>query len=243
MKRNVSILLCLTLAASLAALAQTNTASATPPANTTTTPAAPTGPTKVGIINMQQAIIASNEGQTEFQKLAKKLEPRQTELQKMNGEVQDLRKQLETQGEKLNEDAKANLQRSIDTKQKTLQRNAEDYQTEAQQQQNEIASKILDKMYPVLDKYAKENQFALIIDVSQQWPQGEVLWADPSRVDITKAVVDAYNVVSGVPAPPAPAAGTPNAPRPGAAVPGTAPRTPATTPRTPAKPPTTPPKG
>jgi outer membrane protein len=98
-------------------------------------------------------------------------------------------------------------------------------------------------MYPVLDKYAKENQFALIIDVSQQWPQGSVLWADPSRVDITKAVVDAYNVASGVPAPPPPAGGVPSAPRPGTATPAPAPRTTPPATRPPVKPgTTTPPK-
>ncbi len=236
MKRNVAILVTLVLAASLAALAQTNTASAAQPATTTPT-TAPAGPTKVGIINIQQAIVASNEGQREFQALAKKLEPKQTELQKANTEIQDLRKQLDTQGDKLNDEAKGNLQRSLETKQKTLQRNAEDYQTEVQQEQNQIAGKILEKMYPVIDKYAKENQFALIIDVSQQWPQGEVLWADGPRVDITKQVVEAYNVASGVPAPPqtgAPAAPRPatTAPRPGA--PSTA--------KPPVKPTTTPPK-
>ena len=234
MKRNVSILLCVMLAGCLAGLAQTNTASAAPPAASTTAPAVPAGPTKVGIINLQQAIIASNEGQREFQTLAKKLEPKQADLQKMNTEVQDLKKQLDTQGDKLNEEARGNLQRSIDAKQKTLQRSAEDYQSDLQQQQNEIASKILDKLYPVLDKFAKENQFALIIDVSQQWPQGSVLWADQSRVDITKAVVDLYNVQSGVAAP-APANALPSAPKP-----ATTPRT-TPAPRPPAKP-GTPPK-
>ncbi len=210
MKRNINILFCLVLVASLAALAQ----SAPAPANTAAADPRPTAAatTKIGIINVQQAIVASNEGQRDFKALQDKLAPKQNELQKLNTEINDLKKQLDTQGDKLNEQARADLAKSLDQKQKLLQRNGEDYQSDVQQQQNEIAQRILEKMGPVIDKYAKENQYALIIDVSQPWPQGEVLWAGPS-VDITKAVVDIYNAQSGVPAPPAAAPAS----RPGAA--------------------------
>jgi len=61
----------------------------------------------------------------------------------------------------------------------------------------------------VIDKYAKDNSFSLIIDASKQWPEGPVLWATPG-VDITRAVVDIYNTQSGVPA-------APSASRPGGA--------------------------
>ena len=53
-------------------------------------------------------------------------------------------------------------------------------------------------MMDVLDKYAKTNAYALILDVSSQ--TSPVLWAGAST-DVTKAIVDQYNTVSGVPAP------------------------------------------
>jgi outer membrane protein len=55
-------------------------------------------------------------------------------------------------------------------------------------------------MAPIIVKYAGDKGFGLIMDTSNPWPQGPVLWAGPS-VDITKAIVDAYNAQSGVPAP------------------------------------------
>jgi len=58
----------------------------------------------------------------------------------------------------------------------------------------------LQKMAPVIDKFAKDNQFSLLMDVSQPWPQGQVLWFG-ANTDVTKAVVDLYNAQSGVPAP------------------------------------------
>jgi len=156
---------------------------------------------KLGTINIEAAIFQSNEGQRDFEALSKKLEPKQTELKNMNDEVESLKKQLNTAGDKLSEDARANLVKQIEQKQKLLERSVQDARDDAQNQQNEIAQRILQKMAPIIVKYAGDKGFGVIMDTSNPWPQGPVLWADPARVDITKAIVDAYNVQSGVPAP------------------------------------------
>ncbi len=193
---------------SLAALAQTGTAAAAPaaaapasaPAAAPTATAPVTGVTKVGIINIQGAIMASNEGRRDLEALDKKFDPKRTELQNLNKEIEDLKKQLSAQGDKMNDDARGNLVRSLETKQKTMQRASEDAQNDYQQQQSEIAQRILQKMAPVIDRFAKDNQFSLLIDVSQPWPQGQVLWFG-ANADVTKQVVDLYNAQSGVAAP------------------------------------------
>jgi outer membrane protein len=198
----------------LIAVAQTGAADPGLPAAPSATPASPTADAsagaagsgaKVGTINIEQAIYASNEGQRDFEALSKKLEPKQTELKNQNDEVESLKKQLSTQGDKLNEDARANLVKQIEDKQKKLERSVQDARDDAQAQQNEIAQRILQKMAPVITNYAATTGFGLIIDTSNPWPQGPVLWTAPSGVDITRAVVEAYNVKSGVPAPPRPA--------------------------------------
>jgi outer membrane protein len=163
------------------------------------------GGVKIGTINIEQAIFASNEGQRDFEALSKKLEPKQTELKSQNDEVESLKKQLNTQSDKLTEEARNNLVKQIEQKQKALERAVQDARDDAQSQQNEIAQRILQKMAPVIVKYAGDKGFGAILDTSNPWPQGPVLWAAPS-VDITKAVVDAYNIQSGVPAPARPAA-------------------------------------
>jgi outer membrane protein len=184
-----------------ASLAQSAPAAA-PAATTSTAGSTASGTSvKVGIIDIQQAIVATNEGARDFDSLQKKFEPKKNELAGLNTEIENLKKQLNTQGEKMNEEAHANLVKSIETKQKTLQRQVEDAQNEYQQQQNEIAQRILQKMAPVIDKYAKANGYGLLFDSSNPWPQGPLLWAT-AGVDLTKTIVDAYNAQSGV-APPA----------------------------------------
>jgi outer membrane protein len=189
---------------SVTALAQTASAdpglpAAPSAASTPDTTVASTG-SKIGTINIEQAIFASNEGQRDFEALSKKLEPKQTELKNMNDEVESLKKQLSTQGEKLNDDSRGALVKQVEDKQKKLERSVQDARDDAQTQQNEIAQRILQKMAPIIVKYAGDKGFGLIMDTSNPWPQGPVLWAGPS-VDITKAIVDAYNAQSGVPAP------------------------------------------
>jgi len=191
----------LVIAVAMASLAQTGSPAGTSsPAASTATTSSAAGGVKVGIVDIQQAIIGTNEGARDFEALQKKFEPRRTELQNLNTEVENLKKQLNTQGDKMNEDARATLVKSIETKQKTLQRQAEDAQNEFQQQQNEIAQRILQKMAPVIDKFAKSNGYGLLLDSSNPWPQGPLLWATQS-VDLTKNIVDAYNAQSGVAAP------------------------------------------
>jgi len=202
MKRTLTGPVVLALVLTMPALAQTGSATSAPPAASPSaaTSATTAGGVKVGIVNIQEAIVATNEGARDFEALQKKFEPKRTELQGLNTEVENLKKQLNTQGDKMNEDARATLVKSIETKQKTLQRSAEDAQNEFQAQQNEIAQRILQKMAPVIDKYAKSNGYGLLLDSSNPWPQGPLLWATTS-VDLTKTIVDAYNAQSGVAAP------------------------------------------
>ena len=233
MKRTLVSIVLLVLG-SMAALAQAgSTAPATTPAPTTAPAALPTG-SKVAVIAMQDAIAGSNEGQRDLEALAKKFEPRRLELQKLNTDIEELKKQLSTQGDKMNADAHENLVKSIETKQKSLQRSAEDAQNEFQQQQNEIAQRIMQKLAPVVMKYLADNGYGLLLDNSTPWPQGPVVFGGPA-FDITKPVVEAYNAQSGVPAPVR--SGTTNG---AAKPPTTTPAKPATT--TPAKPAATTPK-
>jgi outer membrane protein len=202
----------------LATISLAQTAPATGAAAAPATTAAPTaGSVKVGIIDIQQAIVGTNEGARDFEALQKKFEPKRNELAGLNTEIENLKKQLNTQGDKMNEDARATLLKSIESKQKVLQRTGEDAQNDFQQQQNEVAQRILQKMAPVIDKYAKSNGYGLLFDSSNPWPQGPLLWAT-SGVDLTKIIVDAYNAQSGVAAPVRPA----GSPAPGGKPVGTA---------------------
>jgi len=219
----------LAAAAFVAISAFAQTSSAATPSGATAAPAAPaaaaaapgaaptvtlTG-TKVGSINIEAAIFGCNEGRRDMDTLGKKFEPKQAELKSQNDELDALKKQLTTQQDKLNEDALNTLKKQIDGKQKAFDRALQDAQEDFGNQQQDVASKILQKMGPIIGKYAQDNGYGMILDTSKPWPQSPVLISGEG-VDITKAVVDAYNVQSGVAAPSTTGTGAkPAGPRPG----------------------------
>lgn len=214
------VLLAVAVTYTFSALAQTGSAATPSSSAASSAPSAPmpatTAPVagRVGTINIQDAIFGCNEGQRDMQALQKKYEPKQAELKGQNDELEALKKQLTTQQDKLNEDALATLRKQIEGKQKTFDRAVQDAQEEVGNQQQEIASRILSKMAPLVVKYAQENGYTLIVDTSKPWPQSPVLWWNPDAIDITKNVVEAYNVQSGVAAPaPSGAAAKPAAPK------------------------------
>lgn len=207
MKRSLALVLTLASGFAINAAAQAPAASA--PAATEA--AAPAGPAKIAVVAFQVAVAQTNEGQRNFADLQKKYDPKRQQLKTLNDEVESLTKQLQTQAATLSDTEKANRAKAIDDKKKLLQRQAEDAQNDMQQEMQELYNTLASKVYDVLAAYSQQHGYTLVLDVAQQ--QTPVLYASEST-NITKAVIDAYNVKSGVPAPPAAPAGTPSAPTP-----------------------------
>ena len=204
MKRSLALVFSLALGFALSASAQTPAASA----------AAPAGPAKIAVIAFQAAVGQTNEFQRNFADLQKKYEPKRTQIKTLSDEVDNLTKQLQAQGDKLSDVERASRAKTIDDKKKQLQRTGEDAQNDFQTEMQEMYNGVASKVYDVLSTYAQQQGFTLVLDVSQQ--QNPVLYANEST-NITKPILDAYNVKSGVPAPPTPpqqAAPAPAAPKP-----------------------------
>lgn len=174
------------------------------PAPASAAPAAPpTGATKVAVIAFQPAVAATNEGRAAFAKIQQKFQPKQTELKSQSDQIDALKKQLQADGSTLSETERATRLRTIDDKEKSLQREAQDAQSDFQQAMTEAYQGIATKFYAVLQDYAQANGYGAVFDMSSQ--QTPVVWASKTA-DISEAVVAEYNQKSGVAAPPASAA-------------------------------------
>jgi len=192
MKRTLSLIIMLASGMVLGAAAQT-------PATSTAAPAAAAQPSKIAVVAFQIAVAQTNEGQRTFGDLEKKFQPRQDHLKELSTEIDNLTKQLQTQGASLSDAQRNERANAIDVKKKQLDRDAEDARTDFQQQMNDLYQGLASKVYDVMQAYAEQQGFTMILDISQQG--SPVLYAS-TNTNITKAVIDAYNVKSGVPAPP-----------------------------------------
>jgi outer membrane protein len=184
---------------------------------------------KVGIVSIQDAIANTNEGKKELDALQQKFAPRQAALQTQNDELENLKKQLQAQSDKLSDEERNSRVRSATEKQKSLQRSAEDFQNEVQTAEQEILNRLGKKMLDVMEKYAKENGYTVVLDVSN--PQTPVLYANPGT-NITKNLIDAYNAESPAAAAAPKPAGS-NAARPAGAAASRPPASGAATPKKP----------
>jgi hypothetical protein len=71
---------------------------------------------------------------------------------------------------------------------------------DAKRELQPIYSSVAAKVYTVMTAYAQEHGYLVVFDISQQAQSPIILYADQS-VNITQAVIDAYNLKSGVLAP------------------------------------------
>ena len=184
-------------------------------------------PGKVGVINIQGALVSTKDGQKAAAELESKATPRRKELESKQNEINSLKDQLQKGSNTLSDQTKQNLYRDIDGKTTKLNRDVQDAEAEWNEEQQKVLQQLGQKMMVVIDKYARDNGYTLILDVSS--PQTPVLYAS-NTIDVTKDIIELYDknatptgaTTSGpaTPAPKPPAATS--APKPG----------------TPAKPPT-----
>jgi outer membrane protein len=151
----------------------------------------PTG-VRIGIINIQEAILATGEGKKAANDLQTRFEPKRTDLDNRAKEIQQLQQKLQDGGNTLSPDAKAELARSIETKQKDYQRSMEDAQSDFNSARDEMVNQIGNKMMQIINDYSQRNGYSLVLDVSQNWPQNPVLFASQG-VNITGDIVRLYD--------------------------------------------------
>jgi outer membrane protein len=165
----------------------TTPAKTVPPA-----PVKPAGPppTRIAIINIQQAVVNTQEGQKATAELQTKFNPRKSALEKRQNDLISLQDQLKKGGPTMSEAAKEKIMRDIDSNNKSLNRDAEDFNSDIEQENTKNMQEMGNKVMAILDQYAAQNGYAVILDVSNQ--QNPVFWADAST-NITGDIVKLYD--------------------------------------------------
>ncbi len=181
-------------------------------------------PTKIAVINVQTAILSTKDGQKAAADLQTTFSPRQQDLEKKQAELTALQDQLRKGSATMSDEAKIKLLRDIDATTTRVNRDTQDARSDLDEAQGKLMQELGGKMMAVMEKYATQNGYAVVLDVSN--PQTPVLWA-ASAVDITNDIVKLYDQAypGTAAAPPVPAAKppaaakTPAAAKPAAAAP------------------------
>jgi outer membrane protein len=148
---------------------------------------------KIGVINIQAAIANTAEGKKVIADLQKKYQPRQQELQRLQQEIQAIQDQLTKQSATLSDDEQGRLNRDAEEKQKQLKRDADDAQSDFNHDRDEAISKIGKKMVNVINEYAQQNGFSLILDDAQI----PVYFASKD-IEVTEEIIKRYDAANPV---------------------------------------------
>jgi Skp family chaperone for outer membrane proteins len=143
---------------------------------------------KIAVVDIQQAIMGTAEGKQAIQELQKKYQPRTTEINQRQQDVQTLQEQLQKQMTTLSAEEQRRMQHDLQEKQTVLQRLEQDAQSSFQYDRDTVMRDLGQKMVQVIDQYASGHGYALVIDGSQV----PVYYA-AKGVDITPEIVKLYD--------------------------------------------------
>lgn len=150
-------------------------------------------PPKVGVISVQGAIVGTKDGQKASQELETKFAPKKKDIDTRQTDLAQLQDQYNKGGNLMNEEKRNQLARDIDEKKKRLERDVQDAQEELNAEQQKVLQGLGQRMMAVIEKYAKDNGYSMILDVSN--PNTPVLYAS-SGIDITQDIISLYDKTS-----------------------------------------------
>jgi outer membrane protein len=144
---------------------------------------------KVAILNVQKAILSTEEGKTAAAALTRKFAPKEARLSKEQREIENLESQLHG-GAVRTDDEAASLKARIATLAGNNRRALEDARQEIDVEQKRILNELAAKLLLVVEKYAKKKHFEVVLDEGD--PRTPIYWR-AEKTDITDEVVKRYD--------------------------------------------------
>jgi outer membrane protein len=144
-------------------------------------------------MNIQAAIGSTAEGKQALAELQRKYQPRQQELQRLQQEIQAIQDQLTKQSATLSDEEQGRLTRDAEEKQKLLKRSSEDAQNDFNHDRDETIRKIGQKMIRVINDYAQQNGFTLVLDDAQI-----PIYFASKDIELTGEIIKRYDAANPV---------------------------------------------
>ena len=139
---------------------------------------------KVAVVNVQKAMLESDELKKISADMEAKYKPKQDDLIKLQNDLQSIQQQL--QSNKLTPQAQQDLTLQGQRKQRDAQRLSDDLQQQLDAERQEILGKAAKKMQDVIKQLAEAGGYDMIVDVTN------ALYFKPA-LDITDQALAAYN--------------------------------------------------
>jgi len=148
-------------------------------------------PQNIVTVSFNAAVLQTDEAKKSLSALEARYAPKQKQLQTLNDEVESLRKQLAATNSNLSDAERATLSRSLESKEKELQRQAEDFKSDSQSESEQVFQRVAAKVYAFLQTFSQQHGYSAVIERgSDAYP---VVWYAANNLDITNELIKAYN--------------------------------------------------
>ena len=155
-----------------------------------TVPAVST-PSNIAVINFNAAVLGTAEAQRSMGALQKKYAPREQELQKLNDDIEATKKSLNDAAAKLTDAERNQKLQDLGTKEKQLQREAEDFKNDSQAESQRAFQQVAQKVFSLLQEFSRQHGYAAVVE--QGTETAPVVWYTATNVDITDQLIKSYD--------------------------------------------------
>jgi outer membrane protein len=150
---------------------------------------------KVAYVNLQLIAQLSADGKAAATKANALAQKKQNEIAEKTKTLQANQQKLQTSGGVLSESARGQLERDIQSQTRDLERLQQDAQGELQNLQQDLQNEFQKKLFPVLEKLAKEKGLQMLFSGAD----AGLIWTDPG-LDLTAEAVKALDAATAAPA-------------------------------------------
>jgi len=145
---------------------------------------------KLATINMNAVLAGTQDGRRAISDLNTKRAGKSKEFEQKRNDILALQDQLSKGANTLSDAAKNALDASIASRKKAVQREMEDAQADLETDEQKILQELGSKILAVVQRYAHDNGYTMVVDVSAN--ASPVLYAS-ADIDITKDVINLYD--------------------------------------------------
>jgi Skp family chaperone for outer membrane proteins len=199
--RSIPLAFAISALLSLAAFAQTTP----PPPRTAPQPAAaPGGGTgaqgKIAIINTAAFRVGIDELRVKLEALNKEFEPKTTELQGLQKQIEDLKNKVQAQTPAVRPSERNKWIEQGTDLERALKRKTEDYQSLFQKRLQEVVGPVWGKINNYLGQYSQQHNIILVLEREVAESTNLLVWMAPVA-EITEDFIKEYNKANSSAAP------------------------------------------
>lgn len=180
-RKNRIVILCIALGMAVAAML-TQRASAHPSPDA--------APIKMGAINLQWAVLATDEGKKETEAMRQQFAPQSADLKSLEDEITKMQKDARDKATTMTPSERTERTRAIEAKEREYNRHKEEALNELQTAERQLFGQLSGKMMKVVQDYSKANGYTVVLDAGS--PESPILFAT-ERINISQQLVEAYN--------------------------------------------------